>query len=178
MVWHYATWASLPRIVESGALRGSNAGAPGEAPMLWFSANQQWEPTATKWRTDKTGKPFPMTFKEQVKTVGCIRFGLPADDPCLLNWKAACAAAGTPRETRRSLEKVGKKKGADPANWFATLRQVALSELHFQVWAGGWFDATSPQDMADVWTEEQAIYATKIIATQVQPVRAKSTDSP
>ena len=156
MIWHYAPWAYLPAMVESGALRGSNTGAEGEAPMLWFSANQQWEPTATKMIRNSAGATVSMTFKQQVQMVGCIRFGMGADDCRLLDWKAACAFAGTPRDSRRALERVGKKKGADPAHWFATAATIPLAELHFQVWADGWRDATSPQDMAAVWVEKQA----------------------
>lgn len=155
MVWHYAPWAYLPAMVESGALRGSNVNAAGEKPMLWFSANQKWEPTATKMILNKNGTTVQMTFKQQQQIWGCIRFGMAADDSRLLNWHAACAFAGTPRETRRTLERVGEKKRADPAHWFATAATIPLAELHFQVWVDGWRDATSPQDMAAVWVEGQ-----------------------
>ena len=154
-VWHYAPWAYLPSMVESGALRGSNAGAAGENPMLWFSANQQWEPTAAKAVRNNAGLITQMTFQQQVTRVGCIRFGLPAADVRLLNWKQACAAANTPKESRRAMEKVGKKQGSNPDHWFATVSGVSLSELHFQVWLNGWKDATSPQDMAAVWVKHQ-----------------------
>lgn len=153
IVWHYAPWAYLSAMVESGALRGSNASAAGEVPMLWFSANEQWEPTATKFIRNNAGAAVPMTFKQQVQMTGCIRFGMAADDCRLLNWKAACNYAGTPRHTRLELELVGIQAGADPAHWFATAETIPLKELHFQVWANGWHDATSPQDMATVWTD-------------------------
>ena len=156
MVWHYAPWAYLPAMVESGILRGSNTGAAGEAPMLWFSANQQWEPTATKMIRNSAGAAVSMTFKQQVQMVGCIRFGMAADDLLLLDWKDACTFAGTPGESRRALERVGKKAGADPAHWFATAATIPLAELHFQVWLDGWRDTTGPQDMATVWLKKQA----------------------
>ena len=146
MVWHYAPWTYLPAIIESGFLKGSNAGAADESPMLWFSANQKWEPTATKMIRNGAGAISTMTFEQQVKLLGCIRFGLDANDYRLLNWKDACNFAGTPRESRRSLERVGKKSGADPAHWFAVASEISLSELHFQVWEGGWRDAESHQN--------------------------------
>lgn len=144
MVWHYAPWAYLARMVESGVLRPSAAGAPGESPLLWFSANQQWEPTATKI----------FTFKQQAMTLGCIRFGLPADDPRLLNWREACLTAGTPREARRGMVQAGKKRGAHPAQWFAIIAPVPLTELRFQVWLDFWGDADA-KEMAEVWTKRQ-----------------------
>ena len=136
MVWHYAPWAYLPSMVESGVLRVGNASAPGEKPLLWFSTNQKWDATAAKIVRTNTGTPRFLTFKEQEKVLGCIRFGLATDDSRLLNWIDACSAAGTPRETRRQMERVGKKKGADSAHWFATAVSIPLNELHFQVWVG------------------------------------------
>ena len=156
MVWHYAPWAYLNAMVESGALRGSNAGAPGEVEMLWFSANQHWEPTATKMITNTAGATVFMTFKQQVHIAGCIRFGIAAADFRLLNWKDACAAAGTSRDARRSMEKVGKKQGATPSHWFATAATIPLEELKFQVFIGDWHDAECSKDMAAVWTNRQA----------------------
>ena len=156
MVWHYSAWAKLPAIVKSCELRGSNVGADGEKPMLWFSANQQWEPTATKDVINNRGERVHLTFKQQADRFGCIRFGLDADDIRLMKWKVACAYAGTPRETHRTLEKVGRKEGGDPAQWFATSAFILLDELHFQLWHEGWHDTTSPQDMAEVWEAHHA----------------------
>ena len=151
-VWHYAPWAHLPKIVESGVLRGSNAGADGERPMLWFSANQQWEPTATKM-IHMQGKSVQLTFNQQVEKFGCVRFGLPGNDFRLLNWKNSCATAGTPRETRRTLEKVGKMRGGNPAHWFAVSSEIPLGDLLFQIWIDGqWHPAPGEiKEYADAW---------------------------
>lgn len=151
LVWHYATWISLSQISESGALFGSNAQSPMELPMLWFSANQVWEPTATKAAMDSRGNVCFLTFTQQVELFGCVRFGLAADDPRLLNWRDACTVARTPREQRKALEKSGKKMGGNPQHWTATIADVSLSELVFQVWVGQWGQATSIEGMVDAW---------------------------
>lgn len=140
-VWHYAPMSGLPAITASGALIGSNSGAPGERAMLWFSAHQTWEPTATKMVRTRAQELVQLTFEQQAQTLGCIRFGLPAEDPRLLDWKAACDVAGTPRATRRALERAGRKQGADPAQWFATTSAVRLDELRLQAWGADWQDA-------------------------------------
>ena len=157
MVWHYAPWARLPAIVESGVLRGSNAGADGENPMLWFSANQQCEPTAIKM-VRAQGKLVQLTFEQQAETLGFIRFGLPDNDYRLLNWKDSCAMAGTPRETRRTLEKVGKRRGGNPSHWFAVSSEIRLNELHFQVWIDGqWHPAHGEiEEYAEAWRDRIA----------------------
>lgn len=164
-LWHYAAWARLPAMVESGELKGSNAGAPDELPMLWFSANQQWEPTATKLMQTQTGALVCLTFKQQAEHFGCIRFGLDESDSRLLNWKDACAAAGTRNEMKRLLEKSGKKQGAKPDNWYASAINIPLSELHFQVWVNRWMNAASIQAMADEWTKHVARKKTILTCT-------------
>lgn len=151
IVWHYAPWGRLPAIVESRALRCSNAGAPNEQPMLWFSAHQEWEPTATKMVKTATGFR-PLSFLQQVERFGCIRFGLVASDFRLNNWEEACALAGTPRAAVRALERAGKARGASPAQWFGSAVPIALDDLRFQVWVGQWLDA-APMEMANAWTK-------------------------
>lgn len=157
MVWHYAPWAYLPAIVESGVLRGSNAGADGEHPMLWFSANQQCEPTAVKMM-HMQGKLVQLTFEQQVNAFGFVRFGLPDSDCRLLNWKESCTFAGTPRETRRTLEKVGKGRGGNPAHWFAVSSEICLKELCFQVWINEQWNPTSGEieEYVEVWRSRNA----------------------
>jgi hypothetical protein len=81
-VYHYTAWAKLFAIVVSGELRPSAAGAPGERPLLWFSAHGTWEPTATKL-LNVAGKIIEINFDEMVERFGAIRFGLRANDPAL-----------------------------------------------------------------------------------------------
>lgn len=127
-VFHFAPWIKLAAIVKSRSLLPSNAGAAGEKPLLWLSANQQWEPTATKMVSSKRG-PRLLSFDEQVDRFGCVRFGLDASDRRLLSWSNACKVADIGREERRRLERTGKRLGADPADWFAVAASLPLCEL-------------------------------------------------
>ena len=151
-VFHYAPWSYLPKIVTSGALQPSNAAANGEKPMLWFSAHQRWEPTATKMLRLSNGAYRQMTLQEQSDRYGCIRFGLPAADPRLLDWGRTCALAGTSRKVRRNLELAGKKRGANPQQWFATAQPVSLTELELEVFVEDAWGPADPAEMAEVWT--------------------------
>ncbi len=153
-VWHYTSWAVLPKIVASGVLQVGNVGAPDETPLLWFSANQQWEPIGAKLMVTPSGKKVALTFSQQQEKAGCVRFGLHSEDARLLDWKTACAFAGTPRAIRRALEIYGRKIGGNPAQWFATGTSIALSEFAFQVWDGKtWVNTTGVEDMVRVWAE-------------------------
>ena len=129
MYFHYAPWSYLRRIVDSGHLRTSNAGGPPDEPgLLWFSAHQNWEPTATKL-FKKEGASFRLTFQQQEQRFGCIRFGLNSDDQRLLPWAEACKYAGITRVDRRNLEIAGRRLGANPAQWFASPLPIALDDL-------------------------------------------------
>lgn len=133
-VFHYAPGVYLKAIVSCGCLRPSNAGAPDEPALLWFSAHPHWEPTATKITYGPAGLR-RLSFAEQFRTLGCIRFGLDAQDPRLLTWPEAARRAGMPRKTRIALEEVGRQLGANPQHWFATTCAVPLSELTLEILA-------------------------------------------
>jgi hypothetical protein len=158
LVWHYAPWAYLAEIVEEGTLRCSNAGIGTTLPLLWFSANQQWEPTATKrLSTEKNGPSRPLSFKEQAVHLGCIRFGLAAEDARLMGWKVACDVAGILPKMRRAMEGDGRRQGANPAHWSASASAVPLGELFFQVWfKNAWYGVEGQgglEAVAQKWTE-------------------------
>ncbi|WP_308874111.1 hypothetical protein [Thiothrix subterranea] len=141
MFFHYAPLSYLPRIVESGLLLPSNAGgANDEIPLLWFSKNQTWKPTATKSQMTPSGIK-RLTFKEQRELFGCIRFGLPRNDKRLIDWRTACKVASISKKERLLMESVGRDQGANPLDWFATVDSIQLTELHFQFLTDSWHDA-------------------------------------
>ena len=154
-VFHYAPWAKLPAIVASRCLMPSNAGAPGELPLLWFSANQHWEPTATKMLLLSDGTRRSMSFQEQKIQFGCVRFGLSAHDTRLMNWKASCVVASIGRDERRALERSGKKRGADPAHWFAVVDPLPVSELILEVFGDEAWHFADAEEMAQVWKTQR-----------------------
>nr|WP_145545243.1 hypothetical protein [Variovorax boronicumulans] len=148
--FHYAPGAYLEQIVESGELRASNAGGnPDEPPAVWFSARQTFEPTALKPLLRPDGTVQTLSFQQLAKDYGAMRFGLPASDSRLLNWKDACAAIGIQRDERRAMERKGQKQGGDPAHWFAILGPVALDELTLEIWMDGeWVAVVDDEEVA------------------------------
>ena len=151
-VYHYAPWSYLEAIVDSGSLLPSNAGAPEETALLWFSAHSMFEPTATKLcRTATTGWR-PLSFDEQRENFGCIRFGLAVNDVRLLPWARACAVAGTSRASQRALESYGRTLGAHPEHWFAVVDAIPIVQTTFEVLLDEWRPA-NPREMVAVWTK-------------------------
>ena len=113
-LWHYTAGVYVPRIVNDSLLKPTNVGAPKERPLLWFSSHQAWEPTSTKMVRSQYGKARVLTFEEQARQFGCVRFGLPIEDPRLMDWPTACQFAGTPPSMRLKLERYGAGLGAMP----------------------------------------------------------------
>jgi len=90
--------------------------------------------------------------------LGCIRFGLVADDARLIGWKVACDVAGILPKMRRLMEDDGRRQGANPAHWSASARAVPLGELVFQVWnknewLGVELQGQGLEAVAKKWTE-------------------------
>jgi hypothetical protein len=153
LVWHYTSWATLPRIVAAGRLLPGDAQDPGETPMLWFSARQDWEPTATAQVVDGA-QPRMLTLQEHRQRFGCVRFGLPGGDPRLSPWELACRAAGMGLTRRRKLEAWSRQAGANPADWFGTSQAIPLMGLRFQVLLDEWGEGDMSA-MARLWTEKR-----------------------
>ena len=149
MYYHYSALVTLPQIDASGYLRPSNAGgAADETPLLWFSKNQRWEPTATKLVMTSSG-PVKLTLAEQLEQFGCIRFGLPFDDPRMMDWRKACKVASISTAERKSLETVGKQDGALPSDWFAVKEIIYLNEVSFEVYHQNKWILTDPVSLAE-----------------------------
>jgi hypothetical protein len=154
-LWHYAPWAYLPKMVSGGVLQPSNAGAPTELPLLWFSRNQRWEPTATKLVGDSHGNLLKISFLQQAQMFGCIRFGIAAGDDRLVGWEEACSTRGVSNRHKVSLEAAGRALVATPQDWFASRTAIPLPQLDLQVWVGRWLPAESAAEMARVWEEHR-----------------------
>lgn len=127
--FHYTVGLKLQPILDAGELRPSNAGAPNERPLLWFSLHPRWEPTATKLVVTPQGVRRLTLSQQRDQLGGCLRFELsPSVVPLLLPWADACRAAGTSRDERRALERVGKRRGGDPKQWYAHVASVSLAD--------------------------------------------------
>jgi hypothetical protein len=155
-MYHYAPWAFLRQIVESGELWPSNAYGAGLKPLLWFSTHSHWEPTATKLLVLSSGERRLLTFDDQRTWFGCIRFGIAANDPQLVPWARASAAAGIPRIEHQLIERIGRSLGGNPNQWFAVDRPLPLAALSFEVLRDRWC-AAEPRAMAGVWEQYSAI---------------------
>ena len=134
--WHYTTGNKLHPIAMSSELRPTAVGAaPHERPILWFSKNQVWEPTATKHFIVK-GQQVRPTVKQLHEALGLYRFGVPEESAWLKEWTDISVLAGTPREEIEAMRRVGMRWGANPDDWLGCFRSVDLHEPVFEAWNG------------------------------------------
>jgi len=74
--FHYTTEKThIDKIIKSGLIKTAKAGVTNkkEKPIAWISTNENWEHTTTKYATNNFGKPFLLSFEEQLEYYGCAR---------------------------------------------------------------------------------------------------------
>lgn len=79
IAWHYTTKPKYELIVGDGLLKPAEAGVfPPELPILWFSINQHFEPSAKKGLQGSDGSIRQATLEEMLELSGGLyRFGRP-----------------------------------------------------------------------------------------------------
>ena len=137
-LWHYTAGHKLQLIRESCALHPNGAKvAPNERPVVWFSADAVYEPTAIKLlQMPGQARLRRPTVAELHELVRVFRFAIDRDDPRLAAWptvhrKARISAAGVANMIRAGVE-----IGAKPMNWFGAFEEIALTDLRFEAWTG------------------------------------------
>ena len=134
LAWHYTTGENFKMIVADGALRPwADEFVEDERPILWFSMEQDWEPSATKGVIDsETGKKRLCTWEEMLTLGdGVARLGTGCDK--LIPFEQLCTRARIPTKLAEALVTTGRKMGADPANWLGTLDPMPIEGMAIDV---------------------------------------------
>ncbi len=129
LLWHYTTGQCFKDIVDDGVIRPSTArAAKGERPIVWFSSNQEWEPTSTKIFVAHNGETWRLSKEElRVTGNGLLRFGV-TRRTARLDWTAMKRQSGMSRATARELKVIGRRMGSKPEWWYGTFYPVQRSE--------------------------------------------------
>lgn len=149
-LYHYTIGSKIPLILNSGHLLPTRVGvneSSGEIPVLWFSSNQTWEPTATKMLMIG-GRLVTPSVRELAAYVPLFRFRLRGSfggETGMLPWPALCKVARIQRRTANAMVSAGREMGANPAQWWGTLKPIPLlgSELEIEECIG--FSAKGPK---------------------------------
>lgn len=132
LAWHYTTGEKFILIVDSGMLLPTDIGTmPPEKPVLWFSKHPYFEPTAQKTVVEN-GKMRRLPVTELFKAgSGLIRFGYPTAR--LFHGRSLRAEARIPRIQWKVLEKVARKQGSNPEDWWGTTESLVIDDLVVEV---------------------------------------------
>ncbi len=112
-IYHYTTGLKLKHIINSGAIKPTTAKIePHEKPVAWFSAQNQWEPTATK---------VPIAgMQGQIATAqaqgGLVRISVPGTCAPYV-FQQLPLIAGTKPSVCIGLLIAGLELGSDPDTW-------------------------------------------------------------
>jgi hypothetical protein len=140
--WHYTVDDRARNILALGLIVPAITGVPeNERPCVWFSVHPMWEPTASKAELFG-GNTRALSF-EEMQELGLWRFGLPVT--ALIGWKKIPKTSRMSRRTVRTLERVGRDKGANPLHWYAALNPVPVADCIVQrLIDGRWQTAGDP----------------------------------
>ncbi len=160
IAWHYTKGVHLQKIIEDGELRPATEGVSrSEKPIIWFSTNQRWEPTAGIG-TIENGKLRTATMEETAEVAGGLaRIGVDTDETDLLDWRELKELSGMSSQTAQALYRAAIGSGARPGEWLGRFSPVAQDEwVAVDVFRDGdWarvFPATGEQ--IKEWSEEAA----------------------
>ncbi len=135
LVWHYTVLPKVKIIKQDPQLRPF--GKPGILPAVWFSTEQDWEPTAAcNWQAEKADGTKEFLDRDGLYKAhgGLYRFGVrPEIAP--ITWDEF--SKGLPEEVIKAMLDGANELGADPAKWRATKASVPQDQWEVvQMWDG------------------------------------------
>ena len=127
MKWHYTMGIKLRSIMEDGVIKPATARVPqGEKPVVWFSTNQEWEPTANKSWQNSDGQ---IMIGDKDKTaelgLGLVRIGV-EPDTAPYDWHTIKKASGMSGKMANGLYRVGIDCGSRPGDWWEPSSQFRV----------------------------------------------------
>ena len=122
MLFHYTTGDRLTLILRDGLVRPATAYVPSsETPVVWLSANPDFEPTAVKGCVDAGGYRVLGLWEMAQLGGGLVRLGLSvakAKRRKFLPWPFCAVRARMDQHLIQGLGREGIKQGANPSHWW------------------------------------------------------------
>ena len=141
LLYHYTSLSHLIEIFKTGKLLTSQTEKmlKVKKPGLWFTTNSKWEYSAFK-RFNDGNKEFDLNTPEEFeKYIGCARLVTNLNSLFVTFAKYKHKSKVNPLLWDKMAE-IGKSKGADPTEWYATFSPMSINTLDIEVFEGGeWF---------------------------------------
>ena len=141
LLYHYTSLSHLIEIFKTGKVLTSQTEKmlKVKKPGLWFSTNSKWEYSAFK-RFNDGKKEFDLNTPEEFeKYIGCARLVTNLNPLFVTFAKYKHKSKVNPLLWDKMAE-IGKSKGADPTEWYATFSPMSINNLDIEVYEDGeWF---------------------------------------
>ena len=127
--WRYTVGVKWRLIVAAGYIRPATAGVPtNEKPIVWFSTNQFYEPTASKDTIEPDGRLSDLGMMGTHRVFGgLVRIGvLPETAP--YDWRALKELSGMHPLVAKGLYETALRDGSRPGEWWGTFDPVGADD--------------------------------------------------
>jgi hypothetical protein len=142
LIYHYTSLSHLIEIFRVGKVLTSQTEKmlKVKKPGLWFSSNSKWEHSAFK-RFNDGKKEFDLNTPEEFeKYIGCARLVTNLNSLFVTFAKYKHKSKVNPLLWDKMAE-IGKSKGADPTEWYATFSPISINNLDIEVYENGqWYN--------------------------------------
>ena len=142
LIYHYTSLSHLIEIFRVGKVLTSQTEKmlKVKKPGLWFSTNSKWEHSAFK-RFNDGKKEFDLNTPEEFeKYIGCARLVTNLNSLFVTFAKYKHKSKVNPLLWDKMAE-IGKSKGADPTEWYATFSPISINNLDIEVYENGqWYN--------------------------------------
>ena len=138
LLYHYTSLSHLIEIFKVGKVLTSQTEKmlKVKKPGLWFSTNSEWEYSAFK-RFNDGKKEFDLNSPEDFeKYIGCARLITNLNSLFVTFAKYKHKSKVNPLLWDKMAE-IGRSKGADPSQWYATFSPMNVNSLDIEVYENG-----------------------------------------
>ena len=138
LLYHYTSLSHLIEIFKVGKVLTSQTEKmlKVKKPGLWFSTNSEWEYSAFK-RFNDGKKEFDLNSPEDFeKYIGCARLITNLNSLFVTFAKYKHKSKVNPLLWDKMAE-IGRSKGADPSQWYATFSPMNINSLDIEVYENG-----------------------------------------
>ena len=141
-LYHYTSISHLIEIFRTGKLKLSQTDKmlKVKKPGLWFTTNSEWEYSAFK-RFNDGKKEFDLNKPDEFeKYIGCARCITKLDSRFVTYAKYKYKSKAHPIVWEK-IGELGRSKGANPDEWYATFSPINIDKLDVEVYDNGeWYN--------------------------------------
>lgn len=159
MFWHYTTGRHIDAIFNQGVLTPQVASwAQGGMPAVWFSTNENWEPTANCAFQTATTKHRLLGNRDMTEQLcdGLFRISV-KPTASVITWGQYCEESRLTYRCVEACRRVAAIEGSHTGRWLACLREVPADQwATVERWYGDqWGVIEGAQEVLPLWHEEE-----------------------